>query len=119
MPMSNQNTSKLVSFSPSHPDLFKMTILWVVESLELRKQKIDIEDLKGSYQHLRDLDFTSVDDSDAARLIRADFPRLNLYKEIKIWKDHKPIAIQSRWFLLGGNDKFLSKFRKPCTRTNH
>ena len=91
MPMSNQNTSKLVSFSPSHPDLFKMTILWVVESLELRKQKIDIEDLKGSYQHLHDLDFTSVDDSDAARLIRADFPRLNLYKEIKFGRIINPL----------------------------
>ena len=72
--MSNKIRSKLVSLSvssPSHPDPFKMTNIWVVE---LPKQKIDIEDLKGSYQHLPDLDFTSIDDGDAVILIGADFP---------------------------------------------
>ena len=32
---------------------------------------------------MRDLDFTSVDDSDVAILIGADFPQLHLYRDIK------------------------------------
>ena len=81
-----------------------MTNVWVVDNLRLPKQKIDIEDLKGSYQHLRDLNLNSTDDSDATILIGADFPQLHLYKDIKIGKDHEAIAIQSTlgWVLLGG-----------------
>ena len=64
MSMSNKIRYKLVSFSvssPSHPDTFKMsTNVWVVDNLKLTKPKIDIEDLKGSYQHLRDLDFKAI-----------------------------------------------------------
>ena len=83
-----------------------MTNVWVVDNLRLPKQKIDIEDLKGSYQHLRDLNLNSTDDSDATILIGADFPQLHLYKDIKIGKDHEAIAIQSTlgWVLLGGKD---------------
>ena len=73
MSMSNKIRSKLVSFSVSshsHPDPFKMTNAWVVDNLKLPKQKLDIEDLKGSYQHLRDLDVTSFDDN----INRSGFP---------------------------------------------
>ena len=79
MSMSIKIRSKLISFSissPSHPDSFKMTNVWVVGSLKLPKQKIDIEDLKNRYQHLRDLYFTSIGYSDAAILIGANFPQL-------------------------------------------
>ena len=73
---------------------------------KLPKHKIDIEDLKGSCQHLCDLDFNSVNDNDAAILVGADFQKLHLYRHIKIGKDHEPIAIQSTlgWVLLGGKD---------------
>ena len=67
MSMSNKIRYKLVSFSvssPSHPDPFKMsTNVWVVDNLKLMKPKIDIKDikdLKGSYQHLCDLDFKPI-----------------------------------------------------------
>ena len=70
-----------------------MTNLSVGDKLKLPKQKIDIEGLKDSYQHLRDLDFTSTDDNDAVILIGADFPQLLLYRDIKIGKDQEPIAI--------------------------
>ena len=109
MSMSNKLRSKLVLFlvsSPSHPDPFKMNNVWVVDNLKLPKQKINIEGLKGSYQHLCDLDFTSADDNDATILIGADFPQLHLYRDIKIGKGHEPIAIPSTlgWVLLGGKD---------------
>ena len=115
MSMSSKIWSKLVSFtvsSPSHPDLFKMTNVWIynvdnnVDNLTLPKQKIDIEDLKGSYQHLHDLDFTLIGDSDAAILIGTDFPQWHWYRDIKTGKEHELIAIQSSlgWVLLGGKD---------------
>ena len=109
MSMSSKIRSKLVSFtvsSPSHPDLFKMTNVWIVDNLTLPKQKIDIEDLKGSYQHLHDLDFTLIGDSDAAILIGTDFPQWHWYRDIKTGKEHELIAIQSSlgWVLLGGKD---------------
>ena len=72
MSMSNQIRSKLVPFSvssPSHPDPFKMTNVWAVDNLKLSKQKIDIQDLKNGYQHLHDLDFTSIYDNDAGIII--------------------------------------------------
>ena len=72
-----------------------MSNIWVVDNLRLPKQKIDTEDLKGSYQYLRDLNLNSTDDSDATILIGADFPQLHWYKGIKIGKDHEVIAIQS------------------------
>ena len=77
-----------------------------IDNLRLLKQTTDNEDLKGSYQHLRDLDFTSVDGSDAVILIQADFPHLHFFRDNKIGKDHEPIAIQSTlgWVLLGGKD---------------
>ena len=55
---------------------------------------------------MRDLDVTSIDDSDARTLLGADFPQLHLYRDIKIGKDHEPIAIRStlRWVLLSGKD---------------
>ena len=92
-----------------------MTNVWVVENLKSPKQKIDIEDLKGSCQHLRDLDLTSIDGNDAAILIGTDFPQLHLYRDIKIGKDDEPIAIQSTlgWVLLGGKDN-----NKKTTRPN-
>ena len=82
--MSNKIRSKLVSFSvssPSHLDPFEMTTAWVVDNFMLPKQKIDIE---GNYQHLCDIDFTSLDNNDAAILIGADFPQLHLYRDTKI-----------------------------------
>ena len=72
MSMTNEIRSKLVSFSvssPSHPDTFKMTNVWAVDNLKLSKQKIDIQDLKSGYQHLHDLDFTSVYDNDTGIII--------------------------------------------------
>ena len=118
MSMPKKIRSKLASFSvssTSHPDPFKMTNVWVVENLKSPKKKIDIEDLKGSYQHLRDLDLTSIDGNDAAILIGTDFPQLHLYRDIKIGKDDEPIAIQSTlgWVLLGGKDN-----NKKTTRPN-
>ena len=51
------------TLSPSHPEPLKMTNKWVVDNLPKQKQKIDIEDLKGSYQHMRDLDLISINRS--------------------------------------------------------
>ena len=64
-------------------------------SFKVTEAEKHIEDLKGSYQHLRDLDFTLINDSDAAILIGAYFPQLDLYRDIKIGKDQVPTAIQS------------------------
>ena len=71
-----------------------MTNIWAVGNLRLLKQKTDIEDLKSSYQHFRHLDFTLIDNSDAAILIGADFPQFHLYRDIKIGNHHEPLAIQ-------------------------
>ena len=105
--MSNQIKSKLVQFSVltlphSHP--FKIFNVWVAENLKSPKRKIDIENLKGSYHHLCDLYFSSVAGNGAAILIGADFTQYHLNEDIKIGKNHKPIAIQSTlgWVLLGG-----------------
>ena len=51
------------TLSHSHPEPLKMTNKWVVDNLLKLKQKIDIEDLKGSYQHMRDLDLISINRS--------------------------------------------------------
>ena len=97
MSISNEIRSELASFSvlsPSQPHPFKMTNIWAVGNLRLLKQKTDIEDLKSSYQHFRHLDFTLIDNSDAAILIGADFPQFHLYRDIKIGNHHEPLAIQ-------------------------
>ena len=97
MSISNEIRSELASFSvssPSQPHPFKMTNIWAVDNLRLLKQKIGIEDSKGSYQHFRHLDFTSIDNSDVAILIGADFPQFHSYRDIKIGNDHEPLAIQ-------------------------
>ena len=99
--------SKRVSFfvsTSSHPDQIEVNDAWVVQNLNLSTEPLNIEQLKASYPHLRNIYIEHPVVDDVTILIGADMPELLLHQEYRKGQSHEPVAVRTKlgWVLFGG-----------------
>ena len=75
-------------------------------SMNLPPKCLNLDKVKHSYSHLKDIDFSNIDvDSDISILIGADNPMLYLYMAIRVGSENEPVALKTKlgWVILGGH----------------
>jgi len=91
--------SKKVSFMINCVDSNKSDVIeeaWVIDKLDVPKNKIEFGQLKRDFPHLRNIYFPEPYDGDVTILIGADSPHLLLHERNVVGEKNQPIAVKTK-----------------------
>ena len=78
---------------------------WVVHNLKILFNRYDVSEIKKIHQHLKEIDFPLLKNSDVTLLIGTDHANLLLYRDFRQGQNGDPTAVKTTlgWVLMGGS----------------